>query len=87
MENMNDAKYLNLQLGTLMRQLEALEAVPTEAAPLEASLRAPGLRTTIVTSRTRVPPGPTESVAAMASMVPGRVSRVPSTVTEALWPT
>lgn len=28
MENMNDAKYLNLQLGTLMRQLEALEAVP-----------------------------------------------------------
>ena len=28
MENMNDAKYLNLQLGTLMRQLDALEAVP-----------------------------------------------------------
>lgn len=28
MENMNDAKYLNAQLGTLMRQLEALEDVP-----------------------------------------------------------
>ena len=28
MENMNDDKYLNQQLGTLMRQLNALEAVP-----------------------------------------------------------
>lgn len=28
MENMNDAKYLNEHLETLLRQLEMLEAVP-----------------------------------------------------------
>ena len=65
---------------------EAQARPPTEAVPRLASVRTPGLSTRMVTCRTRVPPGPTLSVAAMESTVPVSCSAVPSTMTAAGWP-
>ena len=63
------------------------QAVPfTLAEPWLASESTPGLFTRMVTCRTRVPPGPTSSVAAISSTVPEMVSAVPVTLTVAAWP-
>ena len=65
---------------------EAQAAPPTLAEPWLVSDSTPGLLTRMVTCRTRVPPGPTSSVAAISSTVPVTVSAVPLTVTVAAWP-